>query len=132
MTLGQYLRLVLTQAPGIAALAEDRVYSEVLPDEAPMPALVFDQVSVDQDEVLGGTSGTSRASISIDCWAKTRAEATALGLAVKGFLQDHSGGAGGLEVQAVFFVTQSWDFDEETQQYVTSQDFEVWYSGAEE
>ena len=50
MTLGKYLRLVLVNDAGVAALAADRVYTEVLPQSPVVPAVVFTEVAGDEDE----------------------------------------------------------------------------------
>ncbi len=129
MNLGVYLRMVLTQDPSVAALAVDRVYSEVLPQAPKTPAVVFAEIAADEDYALDGPTGVQRTSLAVDSWAEKRADATALGLAVKKALSGHSGAAGGCEVQACFFVTERWAFDAETGLYRTSQDYEVWSSG---
>jgi hypothetical protein len=131
VTLGQYLRLVLSQDVGVAALAADRVYSEVLPQDPATPAVVFAEVHADEDYALDGPTGGRRASVEVDSWAKKRADATALGLAVKDALSGHSGGAAGLSVQSILFITERWAFDPETGLYRTTQDYEVCTSGEE-
>ena len=131
MTLGGYLRLILTADPGVAALARDRVYSEVLPQGPATPAVVFTEVSADEDVSLDGPTGVRRTSLAVDSWAEKRADATALGIAVKRVLSGHSGAAGGFEVQSCFFVTERWAFEPDVNLYRTSADFEVWTSGEE-
>jgi hypothetical protein len=131
VTLGKYLRRVLVADAGVAALAADRVYTEVLPQSPVVPAVVFTEVSGDEDVALDGPTGTRARRLQVDSWAKTRAEATSLALAVRGALAGHDGAAAGLVVESVFLVTERWDFDSETALYRTSQDYEVWTSGAE-
>jgi len=132
MNLGSYLRLILTQDPAVAALAGDRVYSEVLPQAPKTPAVVFAVVSADEDVSLDGPTGVRRASLAVDSWAEKRADASALGIAVKRVLSGHSGAAAGFEVQSCFFVTERWAFDPESALYRTSQDYEVWSSGPDQ
>lgn len=129
MTLGKYLRTVLTGDAGVAALAADRVYTEVLPQAGVVPAVVFTEVSGDDDVALDGPTGTSARRVQVDSWGKSRADATALGLAVRGALSGHAGAAAGLDVQCCFLVAERWDFDAETALYRTSQDFDVWLAG---
>ena len=131
MTLGKYLRLVLTSDVGVAALAADRVYTEVLPQSPVVPAVVFTEVAGDEDVALDGPTGASSRRVQVDSWATTRAEATALGRAVKCALSGHVGAAAGLDVQIVFFLTERWDVDAESALYRTSQDFEIWTTGKE-
>jgi hypothetical protein len=121
--------MLLTGDAGVAARAADRVYTEVLPQAPTVPAVVFTEVAGEDDVALDGRTGASSRRVQIDSWAKTRAEATALGLAVKSALADHVGAAAGLSVDGAFLLTERWDFDAETSLYRTSQDFEVWTSG---
>ena len=129
MTLGKYLRLVLVADARVASLASDRVYTEVLPQAGAVPAVVFTEVAAEEDYALDGPTGASARRVQVDSWAKTRADATALGLAVKAALSGHAGAAAGLDVQGVFLAAERWDFDAETALYRTSQDYDVWASG---
>jgi hypothetical protein len=129
VTLGKYLRQLLAGDAAVAALVGDRVYTEVLPQAGEVPAIVFTEVGADEDVALDGPTGATSARLQIDSWAKTRAEATSLGRAVRAALAGHVGAAAGLEVELVAFVTERWDFDAETGLYRTSQDFDVWLSG---
>ena len=83
ITLGQYLRRVLLQDPGVAGLTSGRIYSEILPQAPETPAVVFDVVSADEDVALDGPTGVRRVSLVVDSWARKRADATALGHAVE-------------------------------------------------
>lgn len=131
MTLGRYLRLVLTADAAVAALAADRVYTEVLPQAPAVPAVVFTEVAGDEDYALDGPTGASSRRVQVDAWAKTRAEATALANAVKAALSGHAGAAAGFAVEGAFLLSERWDFDAETSLYRTSQDYEMWISGVE-
>ncbi len=129
MTFGTYLRRLLTGDAGVAALAAGRVYSEVLPQNGVVPAIVFNEVAGDSDVDLDGPTGIRSRRVQVDAWAKTRTEATALGLAVRAALDGHVGGAAGLEVQSAFHLFERWDFDAQTSLFRTSQDYEIWTSG---
>jgi hypothetical protein len=129
VTLGRYLRMLLANDAGVAALAADRVYTEVLPQAPAVPAVVFTEVAGEDDVALDGPTGASSRRVQVDAWAKTRAEATALGLAVKSALAGHAGAAAGLDVQGVFLLAERWDLDAESALYRTSQDFEIWTAG---
>jgi len=131
MTLGKYLRLVLTSDAGVAALAADRVYTEVLPQSPTVPALVFTEVAGDEDVALDGPTGTRSRRVQVDAWAATRAEATSLGLAARATLSGHTGAAAGFEVEGVFLLAERWNYDSETRLYRTSQDYEIWTTGSE-
>jgi hypothetical protein len=129
VTLGKYLRRLLVEDPGVAALVAGRVYTEVLPQAPKVPAVVFTVVSGDEDYALDGPTGVSVRRVQVDSWASKREEATSLGLAVRSVLSGHAGAADGLEVQSVFLLAERWDFDAETGHYRTGQDWEAWTSG---
>jgi hypothetical protein len=131
VTLGKYLRRLLAEDPSVAALASDRVFTEVLAQAGVVPAIVFTAVSGEDDVALDGPTGARAVRMQIDAWARTRSEATALGHAVKRALSGHVGAAAGFEVLLALFVTERWDFDAETSLYRTSQDFEIWTAGEE-
>lgn len=76
-TLGQYLRRLLVEDPGVAALAAGRVYTEVLPQAPKVPAVVFTVVSGDADYALDGPTGVGVRRVQVDSWAAKREEATA-------------------------------------------------------
>lgn len=128
MTLGKYLLLVLTGNTGVAALVARRVYSETLPQSPDMPVVVFGQTSLLTDRSLDGPTGLQRYGVQVDSWAATRAEATALGVAVRNALDGHSGAAGGLIAQDVSLLAERWDYEPEVDLYRTVQDYEVWIS----
>lgn len=129
MTLGEYLRLVLTQAPGVAALVRDRVFSETLPQRPTMPAVTFTLVSGDRDITIDGWHGAMAQRVQVDAWADSRAGATTLGAAVLEVLAGHSGAAGGFEVMGVALVLERWDYEPETKLWRVTQDFEVHVAG---
>ena len=131
MTLGKYLRLLLTSDAGVAPLVGDRVYTEVLPQAGGVPALVFTEVSGDDDVALDGPTGTRSRRVQVDAWAATREASSSLGLAAKAALAGHAGAAAGFALEGVFLLTERWDFDTESRLYRTSQDYEIWTAGAE-
>jgi hypothetical protein len=131
VTLGKYLRMLLASDAGVAALAADRVYTEVLPQSPVMPAVVFTAVAGGEDVALDGPTGARSRRVQVDAWAATREEATSLGLAAHAALAGHVGAAAGLSVEGVFFLTERWDYDAETRLYRTSQDWEIWTTGTE-
>jgi hypothetical protein len=131
VTLGKYLRMLVTSDASVAALAADRVYTEVLPQGPTVPALVFTEVAGGDDVALDGPTGARSRRVQVDAWAATREEATSLALAAKAALAGHVGAAAGLCVDGVFFLTERWDYDAETRLYRTSADFKIWTTGCE-
>lgn len=135
MTLGQYVGMLLAADAGVVARAGERVYTEVLPQAPTFPAVVFTEVYGDEDNDLVGPTGVRTRRLQVDSWADTRAEATALALAVRAALDGHDGGACGLVVQDASLLSERWEFDPGVNiadgAYRTSQDYEITTSGVE-
>ena len=129
VTLGTYLRRLLVRGtrawPRWRATAS---YTEVLPQSPTLPAVVFNEVAGMDDYALDGPTGAASRRVQVDAWAKTRAEATALGTAVAAALSGHAGAAAGFEVQGTFLLSERWGFEPATQLYRTGQDYEMWLS----
>jgi hypothetical protein len=69
---------------GIGALAGDRVYPTVRPQDSGLPAVTYSHVSGRPSNSLDGyTSGLQRFLMQIDCWAKSHSEVMALATAVR-------------------------------------------------
>ncbi len=132
MNLAQYLVVTLGQAAPLRALVDTRVWSQVLPQNPKLPAVVLTIVSGDSDDALDGPSGVRRRRVQIDCWGESRKSADDVGRAVQATLNDHAGGAQGFEIQGVFLLTETWDFDPETKRFSVSYDFEFVTSGDEQ
>lgn len=98
-----------------------RVYPEVLPQMAVLPALTFTLIAGDDDFHLGGKSGLDMRLIQVDAWATTRlgadremSAATVLMVASAAF-----------QVNAIN-VTGADGYEPETQRYRASREFTLW------
>lgn len=131
MTIGEYIRLVLTKHAAVSALVVDRVYADVLPQKPKMPALVYSFVGGEDDYALDGPTGATVRRVQLDAWAETRAGADALHRAAMGALSGHTGGAEGLVVDGIFRLSTASDYEPETKLYRQIDDYEVHASGTE-
>ena|SRR3990167_1473205 len=72
------------QVAAVAAFVADRIYPEIVPQGAGMPAITYSLQSGElQNSLDGFTSGLSRFPIQIDCWAATKTAVNALALVVR-------------------------------------------------
>lgn len=68
----------------IAALAGDRIYPILRPQDAALPAVTYSHVFGRPSNSLDGyTSGLQRFLMQIDCWAKSYSDVIALAQAVR-------------------------------------------------
>lgn len=131
MTLGQLIRLALTSDATVAALASERVYSEVAPSDLRHPFLVYDVLGDEPDVSMSGSAGPRSVTIEVTAWAPQREHARALGAAAFAVLADYSGGAAGLAIDSVISGSERWDYDATTRLHMATRDYELWVSGVE-
>ena len=65
--IGVGLRTYLLTKTAITDLVGTRVYPSVLPQNAEVPAIVYDVMGGSPDDVLSGSSGSYRAVVDVEC-----------------------------------------------------------------
>ena len=83
----------------------NRLYPEVIPENAKLPAIMYSPVLANYDSALGGDTGFVKQTIQIVCHDKTFKKARELSRLVKNALQDFHGNMGGVNIEAVFIKT---------------------------
>lgn len=79
-----------------------RIYPIVLPEDAPLPAIVYTPILANYDTALQGDTGFVRQTVQFVCHDTTYKKARELSRKVKRVFQDYHGDMCGLNVQAVF------------------------------
>lgn len=121
---------------GYAPIAErigKRLYPIVLPQDAPLPSIVYSPVLANYDSALQGDTGYVRQIMQFVCHGGTFKEARELSRIVKHALQDFKGNMRGLNIQAMFIKSDyeyngntSLKFD--TEEYMSSIEFEIHFN----
>lgn len=115
-----YARLTLM------ATSADRVYPMRLPEDAALPALVYQQVSGPREYTHDGESGACRARWQITAWAASYEAAKNLAEEVVGALSAWDDTSGTNVERAVTFIANEIDlWDEAAQLYYVPIDAEV-------
>jgi hypothetical protein len=119
--------------PEIQAVVQGRIFPVVLPQDEPLPAIVYAPVVANYDSALQGDTGYVRQTIQFACHDKTFKKARQLSRLVKKALQDYKGDMNGLDIQAVFIKSDnelngntSLKFD--TEEYMSSIEFEIHFN----
>lgn len=101
---------------GSPSIVGDRIYPDIMPPNATIPAIVYRRSATDPVMGLNGYKNAARVQIAIECWGRTREEAELVAnAAMTAMLQDnHVPG----EREGVY--------DEDTEQYAVLQGFDVW------
>jgi len=95
------LRALLTGEATISTIVGSRVYITRAPQGAVYPHVLITQMGSEENLALDGTGPLRFLDIDIDCKATTGKGAADLAKAVRDFIKDYSGAAGGETIEAV-------------------------------
>ena len=105
MDICQALYAYLKNDEVVSAEVGSRIYPEIMPEDCPLPAIVYAPVLCKYDSALTGDTGFVRQTIQIVCHGETFMKARLLSRKVKAALQDFHGDMEGLNIQATFIKT---------------------------
>lgn len=123
----------LCSQTAISELVNKRIYPSILPEDAPLPSIVYSPILANYDSALQGDTGFVRQTIQFVCHASTFKKARELSRLVKKTFQDYTGDMQGLDIQAVFIKSDyeyngntSLKFD--TEEFMSSIEFEFHFN----
>ena len=123
----------LCSQTAINELVKKRIYPSILPEDAPLPSIVYSPILANYDSALQGDTGFVRQTIQFVCHASTFKKARELSRLVKKTFQDYTGDMQGLDIQAVFIKSDyeyngntSLKFD--TEEFMSSIEFEFHFN----
>ena len=123
----------LCSQTAINELVKKRIYPSILPEDAPLPSIVYSPILANYDSALQGDTGFIRQTIQFVCHASTFKKARELSRLVKKTFQDYTGDMQGLDIQAVFIKSDyeyngntSLKFD--TEEFMSSIEFEFHFN----
>jgi hypothetical protein len=102
-----------------ATEAEDRVYPQVAPDDVPRPYIVYQQVTVNSENVLSGRTGLINTRLQVDVYATTYAQAHQTANAVNALMDSWA-------IQNVPILAQDI-YESEVKLHRVMTDFSVWH-----
>jgi hypothetical protein len=82
---------LLSNDATVSGLVGTRIYPMVVPRNAAMPAIAYQQISGVREHTMTGPIGMVKARFQINCWAETYATADAIAEAVRKELDGYSG-----------------------------------------
>lgn len=129
------VRTILVNDATVSALVSTRIYSDILPQGATLPAVTYTVVTAVPNETLTAISNISTARIQVDCHDDTRADANTLADGVRLALELHNHTLTGSQyVNGIHMVSGPQDlFDEsaagtDERRFISSMDFRVSYT----
>lgn len=121
----------------ISKCVGDRIYPIMLPEDAPLPAIVYSPTLANYDSALQGDTGFVRQTIQFVCHDRTFKKARELSRLVKRSIQDYHGDMCGLFIQAVFIKSDyvyngNTALKFNTEEYMASIEFEIHFNEKED
>lgn len=123
----------LNSVDEIVGRVQDRIYPIILPQDAPLPAIVYAPVLANYDSALQGDTGFVKQTMQFVCHDRTYKRARELSRMVKRAIQDYHGDMCGLFIEAVFIRTDyeyngntALKFD--TEEFMSSIEFEFQFN----
>jgi hypothetical protein len=98
----QALYEYLSKDDDLKRIISDRLYPIILPQDAPLPSIVYTPVLAGYDSALSGDTGFVRQTVQFNCHDKSFKKSRELSKLLKRKLQDYNGDMCGLSIEAVF------------------------------
>ena len=108
-------------------LVGDRVFFDVLDQNAAMPAVAFSRISTERFPAMGSNVGVAKARIQVAAYEDLGLDAIAVAVQVKAALDRWSGTAGGVVVQHIFIDAEFEEYDPDSKKHRSVLDFLVWF-----
>jgi hypothetical protein len=77
------LRSYLVANAGVLALVSTRIYPDIVPQNATLPAVAISKISTRHDHTLSNFAGLAHCRLQIDCYSVTRLQANSVAEAVR-------------------------------------------------
>jgi hypothetical protein len=81
--IGDAVRTKLLSYSAVTTLISQRMYTDVLPERATLPAVLFYVTSTEREHYLEGVTKAAHARIMFECYAATRTTAGAISKAIR-------------------------------------------------
>jgi hypothetical protein len=110
----------------------NRIYPNIVPQKAAMPAITYQQISGPRQHVMTDDSGLVQASYQINCWSKTYVGARELSEAVRKVLDGYNGTVNTRVIHAILLddegdMPQMQAESDVLLRYGKRLDFTIWY-----
>lgn len=125
MSLESALFTLITADAGVAAIMGTRLYPDVIPQDAAMPAGHYRTVANRPAMAHSGAAGVEFSTVRYSIFAPLRADAITLRDTIKPVVSGYKGTAGGETLDAVFYREGINTFDVESGLYAAQFDLVV-------
>lgn len=109
-------------------LVSNRIYPLVMPQNSPLPTVVYQRISGPRIYSQSGASGLAYPRFQFSCWGTTYASVKAVAEQVRQALSGYRGIVEGVSIQGAFIAGDVDDFEPDTGLYRSTLDFIIWHS----
>lgn len=110
---------------GVGALAGDRIYPILMPQESTLPAITYQRISTRDSYAHDGVQCLSKVRMQFDCYAETLLAAEAVAAAVRASLDGQRATWGAVSILASFRVNEQSFYDPTVEAYRMSDDYMI-------
>ena len=126
------LYYLLAHHAALKAYVKARIYPMVIPQNAAMPCVTYQQISGVPQHTSDGPFGTRQASFQIDCWSKTPKQAHDIAEVIRKLLDGYQDTSNGTYIQAAFMTDEGDTINtvagaDELTRFGKRLDFEIWF-----
>lgn len=118
---------ILTNDAGVAALVVTRIYPNIVPIDATLPAIAYQRISASSEMAHDGPAGYAQARLQITMIDDDYGDCKALAAAVKAALNGYSGTAASQKIFSSHFKNEYDGYGKENRQHVIRQDYMIAY-----
>ena len=132
MDLETALTAALQADAGVGALVADRIYPQLVPQDATLPAIAYQVITTDGMHTHNGTTPLVRATVQLAIIASTYATAKQIRTAAKTLLDNFKGvmgGVGGLQIEECFVSNEVDGYNAGTSSKTVRMDLEILHQG---
>jgi hypothetical protein len=108
--IGVGIRTYLLTKTAITDIVGTRIYPTILPQNATLPAIVFDVFGGTPDDVLTGSSGSFRAVVDLECISANHITSNDLAEQVRLVTQGYFGAMGDEQINAARLLSRSENY----------------------
>lgn len=125
-----YARLKATTAVTnlIGGATVPRIYPNIVPQDAPLPAIAYQRISAYRRLVMEGPATLIRPRVQLTILASTYSAAKSLAAACREALDGYKGTAGGVKVGVTMAEDESDEYGSSNLLHVVRQDYLIWHS----
>jgi hypothetical protein len=111
----------------LIAVVNGRIYPQVLPQHATLPAIVYSQIHGKPGNTMENASGFTDALFQFACVGTSYFDVKKTARNLRTALEGFAGTMGSTKVYGAFQETERDGYDSETLEYRTDLDFKIWH-----